>query len=116
MENRAASRLTIQPSTTETASGQSASFSVGEFSEMILTLNCTAASGTSPTCIVTMQTSDDGGTTWYDLPSGAFTELTSIDAQIMQLSAPFGDTIRASWVVAGTSPSFTFAVKAVAKG
>ncbi len=117
MENRGASRITLQPSTAETASGSAiVAESVGEFRELLVTLNCTAASGTTPTLNVKLQTSDDGGTTWYDLPSAAFTQLTAAGTGILQLNVPFGDTLKVVWTIGGTTPSFTFAVKAVAKG
>ncbi len=116
MENRHASRLTLQASTAETASGNGAAVESGEYRDLLVTLNCTAASGTSPTLLVQLQVSDDGGTTWYNLPNGAFTQLTAVGTQVLQIDSAFGDTIRASWTIGGTTPSFTFAVKAVAKG
>ena len=116
MENRKASRITLQASGAQTASGNGATIEAGEYTQALVTLNCTAVSGTTPTCTVLLQTSDDGGTTWYNLPNGAFTQLTAIGTQVLQINVPFGDTIRANWTIGGTTPSFTFAVKAVLKG
>ncbi len=115
MENRRASHLTIQPSGAETASGNSASVEVGEYKEALVTLNVTAASGTSPSLTVLLQASDDEGTTWYNLPNASFTAATAVTSQAIQINT-FGDYIRASYAITGTSPSFTFAVKAVLKG
>lgn len=115
MENRRASRLTLLASTTETASGFSPAVEVGEDREAFVTLNCTAVSGTSPTLSVLIQGSDDGGTTWYNVPNGTFTQLTAAGSQAVQLNT-FSDYIRAGYTIAGTTPSFTFAVKAVTKG
>ncbi len=77
-------------------------------------MNVTAVSGTTPTLAVKLQVSDDGGTTWYDLPGGAFTSATAATAQAIQISN-FGDTLRAVSTIGGTTPSFTYAVKLVAK-
>lgn len=109
-----ASRLTLEASAAETASGSAAAQSVGQYKEALVTLNCTAASGTTPTLAVVIQASDDGGTTWYNLPGGSFTQLTAAGSQAIQVNT-FGDTIRAAWTIGGTTPSFTFAVKAVLK-
>ncbi len=117
MENREASRITLLASAAQTASGSAVvAESVGEFREALVTLNCTAASGTSPTLNVLLQTSDDGGVTWYNLPNAAFTQLTAVGSQVLQLNVPFGDTLKVVWTIGGTTPSFTFAVKAVLKG
>lgn len=113
-----ASHLTLQASGAQTASGQGAAVEVGEYNQTLVTLNVTAASGTTPTLNAKLQASDDGGTTWYDLPSAAFTQLTGVGTAVLQLTETnaFGDYIRVAYTIAGTSPSFTFAVKAVAKG
>lgn len=107
-------KITLQASAAQTASNNSASQSVGIRREMLLLLNVTAASGTSPTLNVKLQTTDDAGATWYDVPGGAFTQATTTGTQALALTA-FGDTVRASSTIGGTSPSFTYAVKAVMK-
>lgn len=76
-------------------------------------LNVTAASGTSPSLTVKLQTSDDGGTTWYDYPSGAFAAATGVTTQVLLLTGKLGDTMRAVSTITGTTPSFTYTVKAV---
>lgn len=113
-ENVATSRLALQASGAQTASGNSAGIDTSAFREGLVTLNCTAASGTTPTCTVKIQASDDGGTTWYDLPNATFTQITAAAKQAIQIQT-FGDMIRAAWTIGGTSPSFTFAVNAVMK-
>lgn len=110
----AAARLTIVPLGTVTATTIGAATTVGSYKEALLTLNVTALSGTSPTLTVTIQASDDGGTTWYNLPGGLFTQITAVGTAALQVNT-FGDTIRANCVVAGTTPSVTFSVKAVVK-
>ncbi len=109
-----ATRLTLLASAAQTSSGNGSAISVGPFREAMLTLNCTAASGTTPTLSVSIQVSDDGGTTWYTLPGTTFTQLATTGSQVGWMQG-FGDTIRVSYTIGGTSPSFTFAVKAVLK-
>lgn len=108
------SRLTLQASAANTATNSGAATDVGLFRELVVFLNVTAGSGTTPTLNVKIQTSDDGGTTWYDVPSGAFTQATGVTTQILSFTT-FGDTVRCVSTIAGTTPSFTYAVKAVAK-
>ncbi len=115
MENRKASRITLIASAAQTASGDSGSIETGEYTQAFVTLNCTAASGTTPTLNVQLQGSDDGGTTWYNIPNAAFTQLTAAGTGVLQLTN-FPDFIRAAYTIAGTTPSFTFAIKAVLKG
>lgn len=110
----AADRVTVQASAAKTATNSSAALVVGNYREAIATLNVTAASGTTPTLDVKLQTSDDGGTTWYDLPGGVFTQRTAAGAQALQITN-FGDTLRAVSTIGGTTPSFTYAIKLVAK-
>ncbi len=107
-------RFTLQASAAQTASNNSSAVSVGHLRELLVFLNVSAASGTNPTLSAKVQTSDDGGTTWYDLPSGAFTQATGSTSQVLAFTA-FGDTIRVSSTIGGTSPSFTYKVTAVAK-
>lgn len=109
-------RVTILASGAQTATASHTTISgLGSFTQAIITLNITAVSGTTPSLTVKLQTSDDGGTTWYDLPSATFTAATAVSTQIIQLSAPFGDTLRAVSTITGTTPSFTEAIKGVFK-
>lgn len=109
------SRLTLQASAAKTASNNGQAVSVdSSYDSALVFLNVTAASGTTPTLDVKLQTSDDGGTTWYDLPNGSFTQKTNIGSQVLAFTS-VGDTIRVASTVGGTSPSFTYAVKAVLK-
>ena len=116
MENTRASLLTLVPSAAQTSSGIGSAVEVGEYIQLLVTLNITAMSGTSPSVEVYLETSDDDGTTWYTLPNGNFTSATSVGQQVMQITAPFGNYLRAVYTLGGTTPSVTFAVKAVAKG
>jgi hypothetical protein len=115
-------RATIQASAAQTASiNSSALTTIAPYREANFYLNVTAFSGTSPTLNVKIQTSDDGGTTWYDLmyPNSsipvAFTQVVGITNQVLSVAGNIGDTIRAVSTIAGTTPSFTYAIKGVFK-
>lgn len=99
---------------TQSGSGTSGYVEVGEYDEALVTLNVTAASGSSPTLAVKLQVSDDSGTTWYDLPNGSFTQATGATTQALAITN-FGDILRANFTIGGTSPSFTFALKVMGK-
>lgn len=98
----------------------------------------TAASGTSPILNVYLQSSTNGGTTWYDFAH--YSQITAAKTTVMQWSelnstnankidTATGDgllasgtvingpivnsALRVKWSITGTTPSFTFSVVAV---
>lgn len=105
------------------------------FNAAAIILDVTAQSGTSPTLDVSIETSVDGGTTWYtafmyaqittstpqirlDIRDtgigftevGAVTTITSsVTTAINQNTVLTADN-RVRWQIGGTSPSYTFAV------
>lgn len=97
-------------SATQTASGAGTPFTVDSVLSIIGTLAVTAASGTSPTLDLRLESSVDG-TNYYTV--AAFSQKTGIstDARIF---GPVGTTARWAWTVGGTTPSFTFSVVASA--
>lgn len=68
-----------------------------------------AASGTTPTLDLKIQYSADGSTGWTDITDATFTQLTTTGRQEIHFVAP-ERYVRAVATIAGTSPSFTFAV------
>jgi hypothetical protein len=104
----------------------------------VFALEVTAASGTSPTLDVVVQTSFDGGTNWHDLPlrytqktaaNGAGTSemlvfklgLGMNEVALAQVTADTGGqlaknclfdpgNLRLRYTIGGTNPSFTFAL------
>ena len=103
-------------------------------------VNCTAASGTSPTLDIVYQTSIDGGTTYVDLP-WRHAQITSATANILtvRLGLGLGETVveqavadtggtlakaavcdisnmQVKWTVTATTPSFTFSITLIAIG
>jgi hypothetical protein len=71
-------------------------------------LNVTAASGTSPTLNVLIEDSVDGGISYNTI--GTFAQKTAAGREIINITVPFSETLRVSWAIAGTSPSFSFGV------
>ncbi len=71
-------------------------------------LNVTAATGTSPTLNVLIEDSVDGGINYNTI--GTFAQKTAAGREVISITTPFSETLRVSWTIAGTNPSFTFSV------
>lgn len=130
-----ATNLAILSSAAQTATGNSAPFNVPNLKELSVYVDVTAQSGTTPTLTVWLQSSPDDGVTWYDETNlisilnndGSKTagSTTANNRNILDVGATtgrsvadytvFGRTIRARWFIAGTTPSYTFSVRAVGK-
>lgn len=78
---------------------------------LILQLEVTAASGTNPTLDVIVQDTIDGSN-FYTIAT--FAQKVSTGTEVVRLSTPFTDTLKASWTIGGNTPSFTFSVKSFA--
>lgn len=102
-------------SAARTSDGQSGAVDLGKFNDLIVYLDITAASGTTPTLDVKLQTSYDDGGTWFDLPSGAFSQKSAVGKDVLQIGSNFGRWLRIDYSIGGTTPSFTFSVNAVSK-
>lgn len=98
-------------SAARTVSGTGASFQTVSTDSLEATLSVSAASGTSPTLDVVLETSIDGGVTWDTV--GAFTQQTAVGSD-GHVFGPLGDLSRWRWTIGGTTPSFTFAIDAEA--
>ena len=72
-------------------------------------LAVTAASGTTPTLDVVLEDTLDG--TNYNT-IGTFTQKTAVSREVVNITTPFADRVRARWTTGGTTPSFTFSVRA----
>lgn len=86
------------------------------FNKFAMQLLVTAHSGTTPTLDLTWQHSIDGGTTWFTVV--AFTQVTTTDGNSLKVESEvesgtaevYGDCMRGSYVIAGTTPSYTFQI------
>ena len=92
--------------TNQTTSVNSGAFDGEPYDDVVVYTDVTAAA--SGTMIVSLDTSPDNGTTWYELDSGA--TLSSVTKERFAVSAPIGLLVRARTTLA-TSPDFTFTVR-----
>lgn len=98
--------VAIESASAKTITGVSAGVEIADRGVARLLLNVTAASGTTPTLNVTMQTSSDNAT-WRSL--GTFAQKTAAGSERLSFNG-LDKFVRASWVIAGTTPSFTFSI------
>lgn len=88
----------------------------------VITINVTAASGTTPTLIAKLQYSPDGGTTWIDYTDKPVTATISAigkttlivcpgvtEVANSAVSLPLPRTVRMHYTIGGATPSLTFA-------
>lgn len=102
-------RETLVASAARTASGDSGPLSGwGAAKTIRAQLNVTAASGTTPALDVVIEDSLDGGSTWNAVAT--FAQKTTTGREVVSITAAFSDLLRVRWTIAGTTPSFTFAV------
>lgn len=99
--------VTLHASATRTATGNGTAVALGDKAALRLLLDVTAASGTTPSVTVTVETSFDGSTNWLSL--GSFAAKTAVASE----RKTFGGCdryVRVTWTISGTTPSFTFSV------
>ncbi len=84
---------------------------VGEL--LAVTLDITAASGTTPSMTVTIEDSPTGTGQWTQL--AAFPAQTAAGTNVQRITGAVHDYIRARWTITGTTPSFTFSLRATAR-
>lgn len=121
MIERTSRELTLLASAARTASGNGSAVSgMSKYTKFAFELVVSAAAGTTPTLDVKVQHSIDGGTTWFDLvtfaqKTAAGSEL-KMEADVEGATAEvYGDDFRVTYTIGGTTPSFTFYVKAAAQ-
>lgn len=99
--------VTLAASAARTATGNGSAVALGDLGTVRLLLDVTAASGTTPTLDVTVETSYDGSTGWTSL--GTFAQKTAAGTQRKSFSG-CDRYVRATWTIGGTTPSFTFSI------
>ncbi len=92
-------------------SGPQVGFEVSQ--QLRAQLDVTAASGTSPTLNVVLEDTLDFGATWNVV--GTFAQRTGPGREVINITTPFTDRLRARWTVGGTTPSFNFSVQVYAE-
>lgn len=79
---------------------------------VVVLVHCTAATGTTPTLDVSLESSDDGAS-WSAVTGSAATQLTAAGNRVIGVSAP-KKLLRVTSTVGGTSPSVTYSVAVLA--
>lgn len=96
---------------TNTSTFTTSSADTGDYRRyMVVYLDVTAVSGTSPTLNVVLEDSPNGQD-WFPVPGAAFTQVTAVGKQRLVVEHS-GDFIRAVGTIAGTTPSFTSKISA----
>lgn len=99
-------------SSARTTSSNSGSLDALGYGMINATLDVTAVSGTNPTLDVFVEASDDG-TNWSHFIQ--FARVTATGNQRYQGARLAGRYYRFRWVIAGTTPSFTFSITTTLK-
>lgn len=103
--------ITLVPAgTIVTATGTGTAFQVNSRTQFRGQSIVTAATGTTPSLTVNIQTSFDNGVTdaWRTVAS--FAAQTAADTSAHKCFPGLDRWVRASWTVSGTTPSITFGV------
>lgn len=118
--------LTTGDTGAKTATGNGATITNVGNKGVSIVVNMGAVTGTTPTCVLKVQGSADGGTTWYDIPGAttasltatgvfgitvypgiAVTAGTTTTGTAATANMPLPRTWRMVWTIGGTTPSFT---------
>ncbi len=75
-------------------------------------LDVTAVAGTGPTLDVVVEDTLDGQN-WNVI--GTFAQRSTVGREVINVTTPYADRIRARWTIGGTAPSFTFSVLVLSK-
>jgi hypothetical protein len=106
------SMIEFAASAARTITGTGAAMDLMDSKELSVMLDVTAASGTTPTLDVQAEHAPDG-VCWTNLGT-AFTQATGV-TRATKVYTQFYRFARLKWTVAGTTPSFTFALLGNAK-
>jgi hypothetical protein len=109
----------------KTASGNSSDI-ISDRTGLMLFLNITGFSGTTPTLDVKVQGKDPASGTYVDMPGASFAQKVGTGSDTLliypgvtstvnrQISAALPNVIRIAYTIGGTTPSFTFSIGASA--
>lgn len=102
----------VAGSAARTVTGNSGSQTLLDEGELLaVLLDVTAVSGTTPSMTVSVEWSQDGGTTFAQSdPADALTAITAAAQKVKSfvIKAPH---YRLVWTITGTTPSFTFSAR-----
>lgn len=108
--------VVVSASSAKTTTGQSSTTACEVGAKLAVWVNVSAVSGTTPTLDLSVQWSQDGGTAWADAEAtDSFNQITAPKVVAKTFDRK-GDHFRLRWVIAGTTPSFTFEARSQAQG
>jgi hypothetical protein len=112
LQARYSERLTLLPPTSVTATWASGSIPVGDYSRMIVFLDVTALSGTSPSLTLKIDALDPMSGKWVEVETSP--AITAVGTYALKHEI-YEDVARVRVIVAGTGVSATISVGAVLK-
>ncbi len=112
----------VLPSTSRTVDGQSAPILLAKVdwaktngprpqAELVLLLNVTAITGTSPTLDVSIEWGMDGVAGAIPEPAQAFAQILEATGPHVAVFPVLGDEYRIDWAITGATPDYTFSVR-----
>lgn len=104
---------TLHASAARTATGNGSTVHITGDSGVMF-IDCSAASGTTPTLDVKLQGYDPISGNWFDT-GDSFTQLTTTGSERVEVASLPDADVRVVYTIGGTSPSFTFSVSFVSK-
>ncbi len=112
MSDRRTRTFALASSSARTADGESAALDLSRFTEALLYIDVTAASGTAPTLDFDVEAgpADDELGFIHTGPA----QITAAGKVLVKLTN-LGEWFRLSWDIGGTTPSFTFEAKLTVK-
>ena len=86
-----------------------------DHNNIAVVINVTTRSGTSPTCVFSLDDSEDG-VTWYRVKTNSsINNVGTYRIFIGPTDGPALGRLRLNWTLGGTTPSFTFAARVLTR-
>lgn len=104
------STQTVVASSARTANGTGSAFRIGDSNRVSIMAIVTAASGTTPSLVLSLEWSHNGTTWAAGQPVAAMDAIVATGNQIRSFDV-LGEFYRVVWAITGTTPSFTFSVQ-----
>lgn len=98
-------------SAAKNSSSQGLGYRVGPVSTVNILASVTAASGTTPNLVLSLEWSHNNSLWFKGDPADQFTAITTTGTAAKNFT-PKGTWFRLVWTITGTTPSFTFSVDA----
>lgn len=137
VRNSALKYVLSETGKTATGTGATTVLPITDFNGLVAKLTVANVSGTSPTLDLYLQTSDDGGTTWYDVwratqitanttnphwaavgsqdSSRAIATVGSKTISANSVGVPLlSNVVRVAYTIGGTTPSFDYTLTLIA--